>query len=231
MSLVISIEGQEYLPIRSIPAVTSQVIDQRLLASMIGNYEHWIDGDYREIVTAFLMTVGGKLLPLNHSAFAAAARASLLDDTSQIAPSGCVVPKVAVKEKFDIHVYQIWHRFPSSARPGAIWNEDPVLTPAEKTKIFDGLAIPRSNGRHQVPEQLELTMRSVEAQLLMKQVVIDRRQLPGQKAAWMEILQKRAPAAIRSESVFKDYLHELGLRWRQGARQSEIEPILLALQD
>ena len=225
-----SINGEEYLPIRSVPAVTSDVIDQRLLASMIGNYENWVGDGYQEVISAFSLRQDGKLLPLSHGLFAAATNAHRSSGSLQIAPAGCVVRKRAVKEKYDIFVCEIWPRSPASIKLDAVWNEDPTLTSIERARIFEGLVLPRSNSRAQVLELLERTMISVEARLLLKGIAIDRSGMLGQKVDWISILQELAPTATRSKPVFEDYLHDLGLRWRQGAARREIYPILKALK-
>ncbi len=228
MSLIITINGKDYLPIRAATHVTSGVIDEQTLAKMIGDPEAFMDEEFDEVITAFRV-VAGELQPLRHNDFALAAKAGGNGHRSNRAPSATVVNVAALKEKFEICVGPALKRHPHLADPTKVWNLNPKLTTAERVFIVEGLIRTQENNRSTVSRELERALDSVEDVLNKGGLSIDRGRMPGKKSDWIKVFHHFAPTIRRSESVMHDYFTDLKLKWPPGQRPETFDPVAKAL--
>lgn len=224
MSLVLRIDGEDYLPIRSVRFVTSGVLEDKDVAEMIGDPETFCDADYGEIIAPFKYKPNGKLVPMNHTVFATIARTT----QTPMLPPGTVVRKVAVREKYDLTVHEIWKNQQLAPHFPA-WDENPDLTPAERQVVLEGIVTPRVNDRRKVLAELDAALRSLQTTMDQLGSPIARETMPGTKADWVQIFRQVAPHVQKSPATLDGYFKEMGLRWPQGGDRNTILPVRIAL--
>lgn len=235
MTLVITINGAPYLPLRALPHVSSGLLDESTVIHMISDPEGFCDHQYDQILSPMICRPDGRLLPVSSQGFAAlrtpfGRKPRLIAATL---PPGMLVRLDAAKEKFNLIVNEIMPKARSQFSPRqAVWDVSPPLTVEERRHIFEDLPPSRSNSVPALLAQLRQAYERIKSHCAEKGVTLDDMALPGNSRDWTPIVHKLAPLSrYRSNAVLKEHLKTSGLRWHQGRQPAVVREFIDAIGD
>ena len=228
MSLVITLGKGIFLPLRSLPVVSSGLLNTPSLASMISDPESYCGQDYDTILSVYAYQQGGEPLQVNHTSFAAlqtnSRRESALKSCRHL-PAGMMVRRSDALGMFNFLVHEVGGFKPAQT----IWNEAPQLAPTDMAFILEGLPTPRLNSAIELRARILAIVDEIARQVAPHGISIERTAMPGTRGAWSQLIGEIDVKASRSPATLADHFKMLGLRWRSGSRPEQINPIRVAL--
>jgi hypothetical protein len=228
MSLVITLGKDIFLPLRSIPVISSGLLNTPTLASIISDPESYCGHDYDTVLTVYSYLPGGEPLQVNHASFAPlqakSKRESALTSCRHL-PAAMMVRRSAALGMFNFLVYVVGGIPPART----IWNETPQLTPADTAFILEGLPTPRLNSAAELRARILAIVNDISHQVAHHGILIDKTAMPGTRGAWSQLIGDIDGKAARSPDTHADHFKALGLRWCRGSRPEQINPIRVAL--
>lgn len=238
MKLVIQLGKENYVPVRAIPFVTDHLFSARDVPALLAYPERYADAEHDFVLTPYTINAIGQLRMADRGLFAsldiAGVAAGLGDEAEglEALPDGTVVEARRLRYFFDYLRRRRAEGAGQECRPPLHWLEDAEITTEIATCIARGFnpvlfrASPRRNSRVVQLAALEDLVRRIELGAGRLGEPFDRNSMPGTKAQLIREIVTRHPSLTRAPATLADQLHELGLRWRQGARA--VEPYWIA---
>lgn len=228
MSFAITLGKDIFLPLRSVPVVSSGLLNTPRLASMISDPESYCDHDHDTILNVYAYRSGGKPLPVHYRSFiplqTKSQRESALKSCRHL-PAGMMVRRSAAVDMFNLLIYE----FGSFKPTQTIWNEAPQLAPNDMAFILEGLPRPRLNSAAELQARILAIMDDITRQVAQHGILIDKTAMLGTRGAWSQLIGEIDGTVARSPATHADHFKELSLRWLPGSRPQQINPIRIAL--
>lgn len=222
MSNVISIHGEDYIPLVAVPFISTQFFSTSCLADVLGEPESYCDENNDTVLDAYRIGSKGQLSYIPHQCFGS---------PGSTLPTDAVISAVKAKAVFDMLVVELkkagkllgqhpsWDLF--SELPKAITDDiaNKIIKPI-KTNIK------RANGRPAKLAKMQQALAKIENTARAKGVPFDKENLPGYKRHLLAILKFIDPSIRIRGSSFDWYAKQLQLKWRQGGKPVEAQPLL-----
>ena len=228
MTFAITLGNDIFLPLRSIPVVSSGLLSTPRLAKMIADPDSYCDQYHDTVLSVYAYQQGSNPLPVNRASFAALQTKSRRDPALKSCrhlPAGMMVRRCEAMAMFNFLVHEVGGFKPTQT----IWNEAPQLDVADMAFILDGLPKPRLNGVAELQARILETVEEVKRRVALQGIVIDNAAMPGTRGAWSQLIGALDSRVSRSPATHNDHFKAMGLRWCPGSRPEQINPIRLAL--
>jgi len=232
MRLVIKLGGRDYVPVRAIPFVTDHMFRARDIPHLFAYPDFYADAEHDFVMTPYTVSLAGRRRVADRGFFEYLDRildgagpqeeAEILDQL----PDATVVDKLKLWEFFNFLRRCDAERDGQDSVPRQ-WREEVDLIPKMAPRIARGFnpalfrETPRCNSRAAQLAALDDLVQIIERGARQTQKPFDRASMPGTKAQLIEEITRRHPGLSRASATLADQLHEIGLRWRQGARAIE----------
>lgn len=228
MSFAITLGKDVFLPLRSLPIVTSGLLNTPRLANIISDPEKYCDQNHDTILSVYAYKAGGKPLPVNHASFAAlqtkSQRESPLRSCRHL-PAGMMVRLSDTLAMFNLLVQEVGGFPPAQT----VWNEVPQVADTDMTFILEGLPSPRLNSAAKLQGRILEIVEEVKSRVASQGISLDTAAMPGTRKAWSQLMVEIDSTVLRSPATHESHFKKLGLRWRPGSRPEQINPIRIAL--
>ena len=232
MSLVRTIRGQHYLPLRAVPVITSGVLSADVLAAMISSPDDYCDADNGEVISPCRQKLDGSLLVVNAQMFKQLADAGPSTGLPHLyrgekLPAGLLVALTAVREKYEI-VVGVESRCPHVRTPPTVaFDLNPEVSASERAVLLEGLPPVRTNSAAALGNDITAAVDHLVTLCAQNGLAIDKACLPGNSKHLQKIVSRVVPRAGEVEnSTFKDHCHRVGVGWRQGVEVDKLEQFL-----
>ena len=228
MSFAITLGKEKFLPLRSLPIVSSGLLNTPMLANMISDPEGYCDHNHDTILSVYAYQLGGKPLPVDHASFAALRRKpkreSALKSCRHL-PPGMMIRQSDALAMFNFLVHDIGGFPPAQT----VWNDAPQVDDTDMIFILEGLPSPRLNSAAALQARMLEIVDEVTIQVARAGISISKTAMPGTRSAWSELMGQIERSVARSPATHEHHFKKLGLRWRPGSRPEQINPIRIAL--
>jgi len=209
LSAALQIRSHKYLPIRTLPLVSSGVLDTETVIDMVCDPEGFCDALNDTILRPYVLASGSlSYVPLN-SFKRVVSKGNL--------PAGVVVQERSARAMFNLCIAEGINS--AAARAGAIqtWNLDVFLPLRDRKYVFDGLPKPRKNSTASALADIAFGVQQICRLCTNAGMPIDPQQMPGTALTWHHYISElgclQRPLAA---TTFKDHMKQLGYRWPQG---------------
>lgn len=230
MKSTIKLGDRDYVPLAAVPYLTGEFFSPNDLAHMLVDPESYCSDEDSPVLSALKITPSGNPVSTPREAFKAWA-----DPSSPAMPlseaAAIVVPVDTLRRLFNLIVRGMGRDGKLSTVP--VWDGNAALDPAVAQAIQDRCHAPlqridtRANSKAAKLARMEEVVATVERCALQAGIPFDRQQIPGRKKDLLEILVKVDPSLAMSSATFDShYAPNLGLRWRQGSKPKDAEPLL-----
>lgn len=227
MSLVIALGEHKYLPLRSLPVVSSGLLNTPRLARMISDPDSYCDQHHDTVLSVYAYQPSGMHLPVNHASFAtlqSKPKSESALKSCRHQPAGMMVRRNDALSMFSLLVNDIGGFPPEQT----VWNESPQLTTSEIAFISEGLPKTRVNGADKVRARMIEIVEEIKRRVAPHGILIDNTAMPGTRSAWSHLISEFG-GVNRSSATHADHFKRLGFRWRPGSRPEQINPVRIAL--
>jgi len=234
MKLVIRMGNRSYIPIRAIPIVTDHLFRARDIPALFAYPEHYADAEHDFVVTPYTINAVGQIRIADRGYFECLDKAWNVAAPEDEAGALEALPESTVVPADELRHFFNFLRRRDAGSPAQDkqylrqWLEEADITPEMESRIARGFSqvlfriSSRRNSKVVQLAALEQLIQSIDRGARRANRPFDRTLMPGTKAQLVHEIRHRHPGLSRSPATLADHLHELGLRWRQGAR--EIRP-------
>ena len=228
MSLVRTIHGQRYLPLRAVPVITSGVLSADVLAAMIARPDNYCDADHDQVISPCRRKQDGSLLTVHHLGFDHWPTSRRSTGTCQLyggehLPPGLLVKLAAVQEKYELVVAAASRRVSARRWPTAAFDLNPEVSATDLLTLLEGLAPIRTNSAAALADGIASAVHQLVRLCAQNGLAVDRACLPGNSKHLQRIVSRLVPRAGEvATATFKDHCHRLGIGWRQGLEQDKL---------
>jgi len=211
MTMIQNIRGKEYLPLRSLPFVSSNVLDPSTVIDMILHPEKYCDAEYDSILTPIYFDQWS-LANVTMPSFRASSASGVL-------PPGVLVREKPARNMFNLCSNEGINLPAIDGKKVQTWNVDTHLPYQLREFVYEDLPQPRKNFRSSMIADIKAGVQQISRICEDRGMTIDHTHLPGTSLIWHHyMIAYRCMGRHISCVTFKDHMKELGFRWGQGRR-------------
>jgi len=225
MNVIFQLGGRAWAPLLAAPSITGGFFSTADIAHMIVDPEAYCDCTQDQVLSAYKVTQDTRLLsvPRYHlKSFALGADVGdcfddLVVDVEPLRSIFCAVSQ-GLAEAGRL----------SGGIP--VWDEKPLLPSSVQQRIAPAIAAllstDRANSLEVQLDRIRHALAEIAKGAAAAGIDFDSESLPGYKRQLADILTHIDPRISRALETLDRHFKKLGLRWRQGSRPEDAEPLL-----
>lgn len=223
MTIILEIQGREYIPLIAAPYFTGGLVDVEALARVLARPDVFADPENQYVMTAIRVMPDGELVVPKATVFGpfGSSNHALLGTKLPMRDAASIlVPAGALKSLFDLLNSSLEKDDPLFGI--ARWNWTPEVPKDVGLAIRENCSNPfgrrhlRKNSRAKILDRFRDALDELVQRAGRQNISIRLDSLPGRKHQLLEILRRIDPElADVAETTFKDdYSRELGWKWK-----------------
>lgn len=225
MSIALVIRGTKYLPARSLPYVSSNILDAETVIDMVLHADQFCDASNDTVLTPLKYDQGTISIAIKQSFKAVTVGGQL--------PSGLMFKESSARNMFYLCCEHGINLGDGTQNAVHSWNLNAELSSSQRKHVFEHLPQPRINSKESTRADILAGFKHISKICEGNGFLIDPECLPCTSKVWHKFMAALGCERVSklSSATFKDHMKALGLRWNIHRQHVRDERLRAFIQD